>query len=157
LRDRFDFLREAILRTWDRPNDEHAVAIAHRIMFYYAELVGNRRASDRRYKQRKEAKTVDGHVAREESILSDVTSGEGDNLQKTFLEIARRLAERRDPGCDFGDDKWDARLIDQNHDQVVFHIFCGRRRFDRTYYVPLEEFRSVGMAVAEEIAADESP
>jgi hypothetical protein len=125
------------------------------MMFYYAEFVGNRHAADRLRKQRKKVTTVSGRVAREEGILGDVAAAKRDNSQGIFMEIARRVAAKHGPACDFGNAKWDARLIDQSHDQVLFHIFCKRHRFDRTYYVPLAEFRSVAQEVAKELAAEE--
>ncbi|GAG13249.1 unnamed protein product, partial [marine sediment metagenome] len=121
--------------------------------------VGNRRASDRRYKRRSKAKTATGHVAREETILGEIARQNDDDRDETFRETARRLAVKRGSNCDFGNDKWDAKLdkwdaklTDQKNELIGFYIFCAPRGFDQTYFVPVAEFEAVAREVAKELA-----
>jgi hypothetical protein len=142
LHDRFDFLREAILRTWARPDDKCAIAIVHRMMFYYSELIGNRRASDRRYKQKSPVK---------------VAERRGDRSQETFIRTACRLAAGRESDCVFDGDEWDAKLLDEDGEQITFQVLSIRRKFDRTYSVPISEFKSAAEDVVGECAAKADP
>lgn len=50
LAERMPFLRRAILAIWDEPQNEHHVAVLHRMLQYYAEMATKRRQADRQSK-----------------------------------------------------------------------------------------------------------
>ena len=154
LHSRFDFLREAILRTWDLRQDRRAVAIVHSMMYYYSVIVGNRRASDRRYKRRAKRKTRTGRVSRDEVLSDDTLPPEDSRSPGIFEEAARRLAIAQGFDCDFGDEEWCAKLLGDaervKRGVVGFSIFCPALKFDETVYVPRKEFESVAKEVVAE-------
>jgi len=52
LAERMAFLRRAILAIWDEPQNEHHIAVLHRMLQYYAEMATKRRQADRQSKDR---------------------------------------------------------------------------------------------------------
>jgi hypothetical protein len=152
LQDRFDFLRESILAVWNQPHDRHAVAVVHTMMYYFAVIAGNRRAADRRYKQRAKHRTVSGRISRdEESQCNEVAAPQRASDHDIFKEIARRLAKERGVECNFGDDEWQATLTREIEDPVLeISISCPARDCDETIRVPRAEFESVARTVSEE-------
>src|SRR5262249_38096598 len=63
LRERFDFLREIILEMFDNPMDEHLPGVLLRMLWYYGEMVRNRREADRVSKQRSQQRNRHGQPA----------------------------------------------------------------------------------------------
>jgi len=52
LAERADFLKTAIVKVWEDPNDQNPVAILHRLLHYYGEIAERRREADRLAKAR---------------------------------------------------------------------------------------------------------
>jgi hypothetical protein len=71
LHERFDFLKPAILDTWNNPGSRRAVGILLRMIWYYAELVANRRAADRVYKQRAGSREEWGGIPLDQMFVDD--------------------------------------------------------------------------------------
>jgi hypothetical protein len=97
LSDRVDFLREAIINAWTNPGDREAIGILHKIMYYYSELIGNRREADRIYKRHALRKREDGHVVLEQTPPVDIESHSQarDNVTPDLIAMANEERERR--------------------------------------------------------------
>lgn len=53
LRDRLQFLRDALVSLWDEPTSPHRIGVVHRLLAYYAAMASEAREADRRRKARK--------------------------------------------------------------------------------------------------------
>ena len=128
LRDRYEFLKESILATWNRPDDEEAVAILHTMMHYYSVLTNNRRAGYRRYKRRAQHKTSDGRVSQDQALSDEIAE-----VPRTRNESENDSATReRDQFAEIPGDPRIASLNDHQfydlaeHFRELSRIECGR-------------------------------
>jgi hypothetical protein len=69
LNERYEILNGPVVNLWNNPGDRHSVAVLHRVLLYYAELIGNRRAADTIYKRRALARNKDARVPTEATIV----------------------------------------------------------------------------------------
>lgn len=172
LHDRLDFLREAILETWNRPDDRDAVAVLHTMMHYYSELASNRRAADRRYKQRAGGRTVSGYVPRDKRLRGDEhrelnrtdddsRPREGRSLRSTTVpsddghgssndslrSVAAHLREQLGIECDRGCTHWDydTRANENGTVETTFACECGRT--ERATQMPLTKYTKIARQV----------
>ena len=139
LQDRFKFLQEAFLQTWQRPDNRSDIAVVHKMMDYYSVLVGNRRSGYREYKSHTKAKNESGCVARTEVLLPDAKIRTSPQSEE-FKEIAIRLAKARGFRCDFESAEWEAEPVSRIAEMIGFRIICPAYCFDETLSVPREEF-----------------
>jgi len=92
LHDRLDVLKDAILYSWNNPDDPDAVAVIHTMMSYYAEMAGNRRNADRLYKQRMQFRNPRYAPIREVSLPPDACQMELTTYPDEFGEIVQCAA-----------------------------------------------------------------
>ena len=69
---------------------------------------------------------------------------------EAFKEIAIRLARGRGIVCDFGDDEWQAFLINSSETRVVFEIFCDRQGFHEELIVSRGDFERTARQVRDQ-------
>jgi hypothetical protein len=172
LHDRLDFLHEAILETWNRPGDLYAVAVLHTMMHYYSELASNRRAADRRYKQRAVRRTVSGCVPRDEPLRGDehqehactdddsrpkerrslrsatVPSNVGhESSNDSLRSVAAHLREQLGIECERGCKYWeyDTRVNENGTVETIVACECGRTK--RAFQMPQTKYTEIARQV----------
>jgi len=64
LQERFAVLKRPILEIWANPRSRKAVAVLCQVIWYYSEIVANRRAGDRQLKRRPPQRNEDGQLAK---------------------------------------------------------------------------------------------
>lgn len=62
--ERAEFIQNAVLRIWEDPDDGEAVAVFHRVLYFYLEMVRERRRADRCSKNKSAARNDDGEIAK---------------------------------------------------------------------------------------------
>ncbi len=149
LRDRYEDLSAAITNVWNNPCDRGAIAVLHRVMLYYAALIGNRRAADRMYKRCAMNKAMYGRVPVEETLLGEPAAASDNWEQCVFSEIATRLATARGLVCEFGHHDWQSVLISTDKTFVCLNLRCPDLGFNESITVPRAEFEAVAKIVRE--------
>lgn len=144
--DRYDELQAAILNVWNNPGDRTAVPVLHRVMAYYSEVLGNRRKTDKEYKQASLARNVDGHIACSESLDTATLAQPGKRDGGLLLEIAKYLARERDIDCDFGE--WEA-TANQVSNKIRVELRRADPSLEKTFTIPLTEFERIAKIVRE--------
>ena len=125
LRDRFDFLKEAILDVWDEPNDHERTGVLLRMLDYYGQMARNKRESDRAAKSTSRYREETGRSGTTVSI-----DEQRDHLSKPddpFQTLAAVLRECRRAKCQCpGTHGWSARIVgdDVNAEQVEIEDGC---------------------------------
>jgi hypothetical protein len=150
LRDRFDFLREAILDALGAPGEPGPVGVLLRLMQYYEEMAAARRDVDRGYKNRAHHRDAKGRVARTLPLVDDPSGPHAEAPDDLFQEIAARLREGREVRCACaaaGPRR--ARLPRDGADDGVVVIVDECERCDRheRIEVPRPEFERIGWEV----------
>jgi len=142
LHERFDFLQEAFLFSWSRSHDDFSMAVVHRMMFYFSQLVGNRRASDRRYKQRANVRNARGQLAQDSCNCDGLAQPTRHDKNAMFTKLALRIAEKREPHEDFDSDDWKAELMINTDKLIEFKLCSERLQFDRDYCAKPAELKA---------------
>lgn len=139
LKDRINFLKYAVLDIFEKPGNRRRVAVFHRMLAFYDEMLGKRRAADRRYQQRRLAKNEDGTIA-DQAHLSNLPVVPCANvLQKNasnFKEIVKFVLVKGHFACeeDFSGD-WDVELIAGDEAVVQILVSADNHRIARPYKI----------------------
>lgn len=146
LHDRFEVIKPAVLGIWNKPGSRKAVGVLRRLVWYYAEIVANRRAGDRQYKRRSSQKNEDDRPAVDLPLFEEAqaTPHEADS---EFKQIALRIARDNGHSCNFEGIPWDARLVDEGPRGVIIDITCPVRGFGETLSVSKETFAAIARKV----------
>jgi hypothetical protein len=147
LYERFDFIKPIILQMWERPEDPDLVAVFHRMLWYYAEIIEKRREEDRRYKQRAQQRNQSGRPAKEYSITEEDEAALPEI--SFFREIALILAKERGLIDDIDDFDSDVQFISEDSKQIYIHASCPRNFPGEDFFVSREEFKRVGQKLDE--------
>jgi hypothetical protein len=146
LRDRFTFLREAVLAVMNDPNEGRHLGVLLRLIHYYGEMVSLRREVDRSYKRRSQHRNTKGQVARTDSLIDDAIVAGAEPPALEFQRIAERLRQRRAITCECGlAGLWKAALHGERpgEESVEISLTCQACGAARTIETTREEIRSV--------------
>jgi hypothetical protein len=170
LYDRFDYLREAIMEIWTRPQDRCLRGALLRLLQYYGEMAAKRRAADRQYKRQRHHDNAAGGSAQvltldpdrdaitrshpdEESSGArdqDLDPDRGEVPKKKpdlFQQIAAVLWERRRARCGCGSlDSWRARVVEAGTKvrPVVLEDMCGKCDHREEVRLSRQQFELIG-------------
>ena len=123
LRDRFAFLKGAILDIFAAPGDPGPVGVLLRLLQYYEEMATVRREVDRGLKRREIHNRATGRVARDLPFDGEMAGAPTAGSDAVFQKIVARLLEARGIHCPCLDEgAWAARLIDHDAGVDVLHI-----------------------------------
>ena len=127
---RLGFLREAWLHLWNQPGKD-ALAILYRMMYYYSQLVNNRRDVDRHYKSRR-------RFTPDSKPIGNSFNVDNENVRCAI----QRLALERGLDCDFPHDNWEFGLA--NHkDGIEININCADSPLPQTFVVDREQLERI--------------
>jgi hypothetical protein len=113
LRDRFAFLKEAILDIFAAPGEPGPVGVLLRLLQYYEEMASARREVDRGLKRREIHNRATGRVARTLSLDIGMSGTPAAASNDLFRLIAARLRDDQGINCPCPDaGSWTARLLD---------------------------------------------
>lgn len=152
LHERFDVLKEAILAVWNKPQSSRATSVFRRLVWYYAEMLSNRRAGDRNYKRQAVQKNEAERPAITVPIIEQIDQ-RCNAPTNQFAEIAIRAAQAEGHEFDFGEDDWDARIVQEAAGRIVFDITCPARRIAETIDVSTATFTRIGLQLQREAAS----
>jgi hypothetical protein len=79
LHDRFEVLRPAILEIWSNPTSPLPIQVLWQMIYWYSNLVENRRSGDRRSKQRAANRNESGRAAMDHSLETEVDTLDSDD------------------------------------------------------------------------------
>ena len=145
----FEVIKQAILDVWSNPGNRKLVASLRRLIWYYAEIVANRRAGDRQYKQRSFERNENDRPTIDVPLSGGEPVRPNDEL-KEFKETAIRIARAMGYPCEFTDLEWDARVVTFSSKIVVFDITCHACRFDEMLSVSRKEFEAIAKKVRQD-------
>lgn len=139
LHDQFDLLREIVPEVWQKSNEPRLWGILLRLIRFHAEMVHNKRESERRYK----------------AVQNSIASPAGHTAAyDEFVGIAAEFREVRDAHCSCGTLlHWHADLeetgIDANLEEVTWIDACEDCEHIETVTVTRLEFESVARRLRE--------
>jgi len=147
LRDRFPFLKEAILDIFAAPGDPGPVGVLLRLLQYYEEMDSARREVDRGLKRREIHNKATGQVARTVSLDDGMSGTSAAASNDLFGKIAAWLRDDRGINClctDAG--TWTARLLDGEVDGEVLliDVECEQCCYSERIEVERGEFEEIG-------------
>jgi hypothetical protein len=141
LQDRFDDLSAAVVNVWNKAGDPSAIDVLHRVMYYNAELYGNRRAADRQYKRRSQARNASGQLAKEETIDYENQKSRAGPMPELFLDVAKAIAV--DYGIDTDAGEWEASLVSHDDAELKIEMRRAEPHFVRSFTVPRKDFEAM--------------
>lgn len=115
LKDRFPFLRPAMLRVWSNPTSKKATGILFRVITWFAEMLDNRRAADR---QRKSRRNSDGKTTEHSGIVVEPKQVSHSRVPAAIRDQLQPLIEAR-LKIDLEASEWDLRIIGDEDDDPV--------------------------------------
>jgi len=86
LRDRLQFLRDALVSLWDEPTSPHRIGVVHRMLAYYAAMASEAREADRRRKARKLHPLSDASAGGPGTSPTGARPGGGRQLDESQVE-----------------------------------------------------------------------
>jgi hypothetical protein len=86
LRDRLQFLRDALVSLWDEPTSPHRIGVVHRMLAYYAAMASEAREADRRRKARKLHPMSDASAVGPGTSPTGARPGGGHQLDESQVE-----------------------------------------------------------------------
>jgi|GEM_PF-1501368 len=146
--DQFRPLREPILAIWNNPDDRSQWGVFLRVLEFHAEMLRNKRASERHYKRQRSP----GSIRTVQSIetgaypLAAADLENSHTVNDDFQEVAAVLRRRERSDCECpGAGEWEASLDtgQSTENELVFEDqcrCCGRRNLVR---VSAEEARRI--------------
>jgi hypothetical protein len=147
LRDRFDFLREAMLAVMNDPANRRHQGALLRLLDFYGKMATTKREADRRYKKHRHHRNYQGRSAQVMVIKPELTAGSAGEPD-LFQEIAGELREGRHATCDCSTlQHWIARVAVEEPPEPGVVILedicteCGRREL---VPVPEEHLKEIG-------------
>lgn len=149
LQDRFEVIGKAILEIWRNPGSRKAVGVLRRLIWFYAEVVANRRAGDRQYKRRSSQRDENDRLAIDMPLDGKETATPSDGNAQ-FKKIALRVARALGYQCEFSGAEWDARCVSDSPKVVVLDITCPARGFAETLSVSRKDLTAIAEKVRQE-------
>jgi hypothetical protein len=152
LRDRFPFLKEAVLEILAAPEELGPVAVLLRMLQYYEEMASKRREVDRNYKKRSLRRNGKGRVARTLPLVGESPVPGLESTINVFQEIATRLIESRNAVCKCrpGATSWSSWVEREDTDEViVIGVECLHCGHTEQMTVAKEGFERIGQQVLE--------
>lgn len=148
LRDRFDFVREAVLDILERPQDRRRVGVLLRLLQYYGDMTRKRREGDRRYKQQGLHRNNRNRCALVLPLNQEQDASEME--PDRFQEIAAALREQQGETCRCGTTRhWRARLIAKKTtpSEIVLEDGCGNCDALKLVKILVKRFTEIGKSL----------
>jgi hypothetical protein len=139
LGERIGFVEGIVLDICEHPGDRRPVEILHRLLQYYATMVGERREADKQRK-RKGSPSKPSVECKPDSYASPSTD------QNLFSKITEHILAKTGQGCDCAEPKWIAELKDIG-DTITLTADCAGCNAHREPILSLEEFAAFGQQV----------
>lgn len=119
IKDRFDFLKPAMLRLWSKPASAKARGELFRVIAWFAEVLDNRRTADRRRKSRCDS---NGKTTGQCELVEEPRQMKHTRIPTQLRDILQSLIEVR-LKTDLEGMEWDLRFVgDENDDPVTFNV-----------------------------------
>jgi hypothetical protein len=151
VRERFGFLRGAILDVMAAPGEPGPVGVLLRLLQYYEEMASARRDVDRDYKRRARHRNASGRVALSLPLGAEPSGPGGGSSGDLFEEIGSRLCESRRVSCACaGGGDWGASLSGGGsvvRGDVEILAVCRACGFSEEITVSMDEFERVAHEV----------
>ena len=147
LRDRFAFLKEAILDILAAPGEPGPVGVLLRLLQYYEEMTTARRAVDRGLKRRDIHNRATGKVARTLPVDDEMSGPSTAGGNDFFQEIVAQLVEDRGIHCPCPEGgAWKGRLRDNKTggEMLIIDIECEKGVHSERIEVTRGEFKEIG-------------
>ena len=146
IRERFTFLREAILDLMDDPGDGERVGVLLRLLQYYEEMATQRRDADRGDKRRAHHRDAGGRIGRTVELDVDVAAKTERTPAPLFQQIADQLREERGITCSCGAaGSWHAELLGGVADDPIrIGVVCPGCQQSLPLELSRAEFRRLG-------------
>jgi hypothetical protein len=151
LAERFPQLNPILTDVWEEEDNGEAVAIMHRLLYYYSEMAAARRATDRLTQSRKAGTRNRGHITVDVELPSTVdedfsspksASGEPSDV---LDHVAERLRSRFGVSCRCQSSVWSLRSneIEEEEDEADVVLYCRECNFEQDLRVSLRELREL--------------
>jgi hypothetical protein len=152
LRDRFGFLREAILDVFDAPGEPGPLGVLLRLLQFYEEMASERRAVDRGLKRREIHNRATGRVARIEVLDEEKSDEPAPGSGGLFLRIAVRLCSDRGVRCGCRNTgSWTAGLLQHGagRNMLPIDVECEVCGHSESLRVGREKFEEIGWGLTD--------
>ncbi|HEV2972373.1 MAG TPA: hypothetical protein VGY55_20535 [Pirellulales bacterium] len=144
--ERSEIIRDSIVNIWENPGDRQATRVLHRQLYFYTEMIANRRAADRRFKPKGSAKgSAQKYVKQLPYEVKQIASSRNDEFDLSRIIQHIRIQRGLPAHCDCC--PLTVNQVKSTRRRAEFQCTCNCGRFDETLVLTEDDILGAACAL----------